>query len=60
MQLISDDYKNLEATGTIDLTPTIPQIDLDVKMDSFKLNAFRPLGKNVLTKIRGVADGSLK
>ena len=60
MDLISDSYKNLSATGVIDLTPTIPQIDLDVQMDSFQLNAFSPLGKNVLTKIRGVADGSFK
>ncbi|WP_166461109.1 translocation/assembly module TamB domain-containing protein [Flavicella sediminum] len=60
IELISDSYKNLEATGTIDLTPKQPIIDLAVKLDAFKLNAFSPLGKNILTKIRGFADGQFK
>jgi hypothetical protein len=60
MDLISDSYKNLSAVGGVDLNPRIPQIDLNVQLDSFQLNAFSPLGKNVLTKIRGVADGSFR
>lgn len=60
MDLISDSYKNLTAEGVVDLTPKIPQIALQVQLDSFQLNAFSPLGKNVLTKIRGVADGNFE
>ncbi|MFC2127573.1 translocation/assembly module TamB domain-containing protein [Bacteroidota bacterium] len=58
LQLVSDSYKNLEAQGIVDLTPKLPVIDLGVKLAEFKLNAFSPLGKNVLTRIRGVANGA--
>jgi len=60
LQLIGDSYKNLKANGYIDLTPKVPTIDLNVSLNAFKLNAFGPLGKNVLTKIRGIADGEFK
>ena len=60
LQLISNSYKNLKANGYIDLTPKVPTIDLNVNLNAFKLNAFGPLGKNVLTKIRGFADGAFK
>ena len=60
LQLVSNSYKNLNASGYVDLTPKLPVIDLDVHLNAFKLNAFSPLGKNVLTKIRGIADGSFK
>lgn len=60
LELVSDSYKNLNATGFIDLTPKKAIIDLDVNLDKFKLNAFSPLGKNVLSSIRGVASGDFK
>jgi hypothetical protein len=60
LELISNSYKNLSANGFIDLTPEKAIIDLDVKLDEFKLNAFSPLGKNVLSRIRGVAGGDFK
>ena len=58
--LDSQNLNSLEAKGLVDLSPKIPTIDLNVELDDFKLNAFSPLGKNVLSKIRGVANGSFK
>jgi len=60
LQLLSDSYKKLNAQGTLDLTPKTPTIDLSVDLDGFQLNAFSPLGKNILSNIRGVADGQFQ
>ena len=60
LQLLSDSYKKLNAQGTVDLTPKTPTIDLSVALDGFQLNAFSPLGKNILSNIRGVADGQFQ
>ena len=60
VSLLSDSFKKLDATGVIDISPEIPTIDLDIRLDAFNLNAFSPLGKNVLSQIRGVATGEFK
>lgn len=59
-QLLSDAFRSLHAKGLVDLEPEIPEIDLNVQLQDFKLNAFSPLGKNVLSKLRGVATGSFE
>jgi len=46
---------NIYAKGTIDFTSQRPTLDLKLHLHKFKLNAFSPLGKDVLTKIRGEA-----
>ncbi len=60
VSLINDTFKKFEAAGVIDFRSKEPSIDLDVKLNNFNLNAFSPLGKNVLSQIRGVADGEFK
>ncbi len=60
ISLLNETSKKLDVTGLIDISPKIPTIDLDVTLDEFNLNAFSPLGKNVLSQIRGVASGKFK
>ncbi len=59
-QLHSESYRSLHAHGIVDLEPKQPLIDLIVQLKDFKLNAFSPLGKNVLSKLRGVATGNFE
>ena len=49
--------KTFAAQGAIDLTSEEPSILASAKLDKFRINAFSPLGKNVLSKIRGFASG---
>lgn len=50
--------KSISANGFIDFTGQRPIVDLNVTLDKFKLNAFSPLGQDVLSKIRGEASGN--
>jgi hypothetical protein len=54
----SKDVKSIAANGTLDFSAERPIIDLDVFLEAFKLNAFSPLGKNVLSSLRGSASGN--
>jgi hypothetical protein len=49
--------KSLRAKGAIDLAAEEPSILSSLKFDRFKIDAFSPLGKNVLSQIRGYASG---
>lgn len=57
LTLSNNNTKSISANGFVDFTNTRPTIDLKVTLDKFKLNAFSPLGQDILTKIRGVASG---
>ncbi|MFK5889347.1 MAG: translocation/assembly module TamB domain-containing protein [Flavobacteriaceae bacterium] len=52
--------RSLYAKGAIDLTDKKPRLDIDLLFNKFKLNAFSPLGENVLSNIRGFASGEAK
>jgi len=54
----SKDVKSISASGTLDFSAERPIIDLEVFLEDFKLNAFSPLGKNVLSSLRGSATGN--
>ena len=54
----SKDVKSIAASGTLDFSAERPIIDLEVFLEEFKLNAFSPLGKNVLSSLRGSASGN--
>ncbi len=54
----SKDVKSIAASGTLDFSTERPIIDLEVFLEEFKLNAFSPLGKNVLSSLRGDASGN--
>lgn len=46
--------------GLIDFSSTRPTIDFNVTVEDFKLNAFSPLGEDVVSKLRGTASGEFK
>lgn len=56
--LLNSDLKTFSTEGNLDFNPDIPVIIANVKFDKFKINSFSPLGKNVLSKIRGFASGN--
>lgn len=60
LNLKREAFKGFSATGFIDLEGEVPSIDLDSNLDEFKLDLFSPLGKQVLSKIRGTASGAFK
>ena len=57
LQLENSDLKTFSAQGAIDFSTEEPSILASAKLDRFRINAFSPLGKNVLSKIRGFASG---
>jgi len=57
LTLSNNQTKSISAKGFVDFTNARPTIDLKVALDKFKLNAFSPLGQDILTKIRGEASG---
>ena len=44
---------SIYAKGYVDFSSQRPTLDLNLHLHKFKLNAFSPLGKDVLTKLRG-------
>ena len=55
----SEKVKSVAANGELDFSTERPLIDLRVFLEDFKLNAFSPLGKDVLSSIRGTASGDI-
>ena len=55
-----NDVRSLYAKGIIDFKSEKPKLDIDIVFNRFKLNAFSPLGENVLSNIRGFANGQAK
>jgi autotransporter translocation and assembly factor TamB len=58
--LINNDVKSISAVGQIDVSPKNPQIQLNVDLDQFNMQAFSPFGGEVITDIRGLITGSAK
>lgn len=57
LSLVSEDAKNISAKGEVDLSKKRSTIDLDVSLKEYELAAFSPLGKEVLSKLRGKVTG---
>lgn len=57
LSLQNKDLKSLGATGSLDFSSKIPQIDLSVFMEDFQLVSFAPLGGEVISRLRGKASG---
>ena len=57
LKLKNNNLESISANGFVDFTNTRPTLDLNVALDKFLLNSFSPLGKDVLSKIRGEASG---
>ncbi len=50
--------KSIAATGSVDFSTKRPLIDLEVFLEEFGLDAFSPLGQDVLSSVRGNASGN--
>ncbi|WP_439129277.1 translocation/assembly module TamB domain-containing protein, partial [Polaribacter sp.] len=57
LSIENENVKSIAAIGGLDFSEERPLIDLDVFLEGFKLNAFSPLGKDVLSSLRGAASG---
>ncbi|MDA8596395.1 translocation/assembly module TamB [Flavobacteriaceae bacterium] len=60
LKMKRDAFKGFNADGYFDFSGSSPQIDLTAHLDEFKLDLFSPLGKDVLSQIRGTASGDFK
>lgn len=58
--LTNNNVKSINAVGEIDVSPNHPQINLDVDLNQFNLQAFSPFGGDVVTDIRGRATGKIR
>ncbi|MDH3322137.1 MAG: translocation/assembly module TamB, partial [Flavobacteriaceae bacterium] len=56
-KLENSDLISFFTKGEVDFSLKDPTINAEVAFDNFRINAFSPLGKNVLSKIRGFASG---
>ena len=57
VELINSDLLNFISKGSINFESSSPTINAFVEFDKFRMNAFSPLGKDVLKNIRGHATG---
>ncbi len=58
MSIKNNLVKSIAAKGSLDFSSKRPLIELNVYLEEFGLRAFSPLGKDVLSSIRGNASGS--
>jgi len=56
--LTHENIKSFNAIGNIDVSPSIPQIQLNVDLNDLNLMAISPFGGDVITNIRGLISGS--
>ena len=57
LSIENKDVKSIAASGVLDFSAKRPIIDLNVFLEEFKLDAFSPLGQDVLSSLRGTASG---
>ncbi len=55
--LTNNSLETLKGIGAIDISEKGSNIDLDVTLDGFDLQAFSPLGRNIIQNIRGLVSG---
>ncbi|WGH76555.1 translocation/assembly module TamB domain-containing protein [Tenacibaculum tangerinum] len=60
LSLENEKAKNISAKGGIDFSTERPTIDLDVYLKEYDIAAFSPLGKDVLSKLRGKVSGDFE
>jgi hypothetical protein len=59
LSINNDQSKSFIAVGNLDFTTSKPLMDLKVYLEDFDLQAYSPLGQDVLSSIRGTASGDL-
>ncbi|MHB0756470.1 translocation/assembly module TamB domain-containing protein [Polaribacter sp. M15] len=58
LSIKNEKVKSIAATGDLDFTNTRPLIDLEVFLEEYNLEAFSPLGKDVISSLRGSVTGN--
>jgi len=58
LSINNEKVKSIAATGALDFSSSRPLIDLDVYLEEYALEAFSPLGKDIISSIRGSASGN--
>jgi hypothetical protein len=58
--LTNNNIKSINAVGEIDVSAKNPQIQLNVDLNQFNMQAFSPFGGDVITDIRGLISGNAK
>nr|WP_262913910.1 translocation/assembly module TamB [Aequorivita vitellina] len=58
--LINNNVKSINAVGEIDVAPKNPQIQLNVDLNQFNLQALSPFGADVISDIRGLITGNAR
>ncbi len=58
--LTNNNVKSINAIGEIDVSAKNPQIQLNVDLNQFNMQAFSPFGGDVITNIRGLISGNAK
>ena len=53
LSIKNDRVKSIAANGTLDFSNTRPLIDLEVFLEDYDLEAFSPLGQDVISSLRG-------
>ena len=57
LSIKNEKVKSIAAVGTLDFTKTRPLIDLEVFLEDYQLEAFSPLGQDVISSLRGSVSG---
>ena len=57
LSINNENVKSIAAVGELDFTDKRPLIDLEVFLEDYQIGAFSPLGKDVISSIRGKASG---
>ena len=58
--LINNNVKSINAVGEIDVSPRNPQIQLNIDLNQFNMQAFSPFGADVMPDIRGLITGNAR
>jgi len=58
--LTNENVKSISVIGEIDVSTDNSQINMDVRLTDFNMQAFSPFGADVITNIRGKISGSAK
>jgi cytoskeletal protein CcmA (bactofilin family) len=58
LSIKNEKVKSIAATGELDFTNTRPLIDLEVFLEDYNLEAFSPLGQDVISSLRGSVTGN--
>lgn len=58
--LTNNNIKSINAVGEIDVSSKNPQIQLNLDLNQFNMQAFSPFGGDVITDIRGLISGNAR